>query len=160
MQCGLEIRMSRNSNKSAANSLSGRAEVIAAIEDLADKVAHLGRSLRPVVPTKARHAPAAIRKEEMNLALSEAFLVPDDHAQPEKSEEAGIFSLSPHQNMPCNVYIAEATEEFAPAMDAPVPESKQAPCREKNAIATRVAELCDRLGGFKASLLDVPDQGT
>jgi hypothetical protein len=159
-----EIMAGCNSDTSVSGPVSGRAEVIAAIEDLAAKVAHLERSLRSLAPTKAPPASEAIEKEEIkeeiNIALSEAFLAPVDDPQPDKSEEAAIFPLSPHQNMPCNVCIAEVSAQSPFNLEAPAPEPKQGPRREENAVAARVAELCDRLGGFKASLLDVPDQGT
>ena len=151
----------RNYGQSAASSMSGRAEVIAAIGDLADRVVRLERSLRSIAPAKApQRASEEIAKEDINVALSEAFLAPVGAPQPDKSEEAAIVPLSPNQSMPCNICIAEVSEESPPNLEAPAPEPKQATCREENAIAARVAELFDRLGGFKASLLDVPDQST
>jgi hypothetical protein len=52
-------------------------------------------------------------------------------------------------------------DELNAKREAALAQPKDASCREENAIAARVAELHDRLGGFiKRSLPQPPDQNT
>ena len=128
---------------------TGRAEVMAAIDGLAEKVAHLALRVKRIVsiPDAERYA-----LEKTNLGATLAAT--DSNVQVFQMAEELNFPLSPQQGRcvdnTCKS-VTELTGELAAKLEAAFPQLQDANCPEENAVAARVAELHDRLGGFLES---------
>jgi hypothetical protein len=131
------------------SSASGRAEVYAAVENLACELALLVLKLNCIVEAnkRARKLPEACagdcevfpyEKETMNFALS-----------------------ADHINEINGSIAEEKPEEASATFTASLLEPSHISFREENAIAARVADLYERLGGFiKPSLSEPADDNT
>jgi len=145
----LETMAQRKSDALITSSVSRRAEVRAAIEDLADQVARLARNLNRIAPTASKRRARSLEKAKFEGALPGAFAAPTCEALSPVRAEAKSFALSRQRNTEINEVIAdELVEERSPNFKASLPEPAHARCSEENAIAARVADLYERLGGF------------
>jgi hypothetical protein len=163
----------RNSNEVIAGSITGRAEVMAAVAGLVEEVAHLALHVKRIVAIAdtrpKRGGPrkrSALRRrarqktvEQAELKTTSAATACDMHVV--EMAEAANFPLSPQQDSCAdNASRGEINliDELNAKLEAALAETKDASFREENAIAARVAELNDRLGGFiKASLPQPPN---
>jgi hypothetical protein len=148
-------------NKVNAGSITGRAEVMAAIDGLAEEVARLALHFKLTAAiacaAEAERAAEALRAvtgratetvEQAELKATSAATVCD--VQAVEMAEASNYPLSPQQDS-CTGNISSEIhliDELNAKLEAALAEPKDASCREENAIAARVAELHDRLGGF------------
>lgn len=143
----LETMARCKSDDLITSSVSRRAEVRAAIEDLADQVARLARNLNRIAPTASKRRAPSLEKAKFEGALPGAFAAPTCEALSPVREEAKSFALSPQRNIN-EVIAGELVEERSPSFKASLPEPAHAKCSEENVIAARVADLYERLGGF------------
>jgi hypothetical protein len=148
-------------NKVIAGSTTGRAEVMAAIAGLAEEVTRLALHFKLTAAiacaAEAERAAEALRAatgratetvEQAELKATSAATVRD--VQAVEMAEASNYPLSPQQDS-CTGNISSEIhliDELNAKLEAALAEPKDASCREENAIAARVAELHDRLGGF------------
>ena len=148
-------------NKVIAGSTTGRAEVMAAIAGLAEEVTRLALHFKLTAAiacaAEAERAAEALRAatgrvtetvEQAELKATSAATVCD--VQAVEMAEASNYPLSPQQDS-CTGNISSEIhliDELNAKLEAALAEPKDASCREENAIAARVAELHDRLGGF------------
>ena len=148
-------------NKVIAGSTTGRAEVMAAIAGLAEEVTRLALHFKLTAAiacaAEAERAAEALRAatglatetvEQAELKATSAATVCD--VQAVEMAEASNYPLSPQQdscigNISSEIHLID---ELNAKLEAALAEPKDASCREENAIAARVAELHDRLGGF------------
>jgi hypothetical protein len=148
-------------NKVIAGSTTGRAEVMAAIAGLAEEVTRLALHFKLTAAiacaAEAERAAEALRAatgratetvEQAELQATSAATVCD--VQAVEMAEASNYPLSPQQdnctgNISSEIHLID---ELNAKLEAALAEPKDASCREENAIAARVAELHDRLGGF------------
>lgn len=83
------------------------------------------------------------------------------HAQLKAVEQAELRTMSAATERDAQaIDVAEAANFPLSPVEAPLAEPKAASHREENAIAARVAELYDRLGGFINPSLPQPNQNT
>jgi hypothetical protein len=144
-----ETMAQRTSDDLITSSVSRRAEVRAAIEDLADEVARLARKLNRIAPLASKRGTPILEKARLEAALPGAFAATTCEALSPETEEAKSFPLSPQRNTEINEVIAdELVEEPSANFKSSLPEPTHASCSEENAIAARVADLYERLGGF------------
>ena len=148
-------------NKVIAGSTTGRAEVMAAIAGLAEEVTRLALHFKLTAAiacaAEAERAAEALRAatgratetvEQAELKATSAATACD--VQAVEMAEASNYPLSPQQDS-CTGNISSEIhliDELNAKLEAALAEPKDASCREENAIAARVAELHDRLGGF------------
>jgi hypothetical protein len=163
-------------DKVNSGSATGRAEVMAAIDGLVEEVAHLALRVKRIVSiadarrkrSESRKR-AALRRRARRKTLEQAELGATSAAtasdvQAVELAEASNFPLSPQQDS-CTDNASrgetDLTGELTAKLEAAFPQPQDANCPEENAIAARVAELHDRLGGFiKPSLPQQPDRTT
>ena len=144
-----ETMAQRTSDDLNSSSVSRRAEVRAAIEDLADEVARLARKLNRIAALASKSGTPTLEKAGFEAALPGAFAATACEALSPETEEAKSFPLSPQRNTEINEVIAdELVEEPSANFKSSLPEPTHASCSEENAIAARVADLYERLGGF------------
>ena len=159
-----------HSNKGIADSTAGRAEVIAAIGRLADEVAHLALHFKInvaiVAADKAERAADALRavaKRMTETVEPQSILEaePGDEVKTHDTQLSCIaeaaMAVTPLQpdgivetrqsEMGVETALYAARSDLA-KVDVASGEPTHASCHVKNAIATRVLELQDRLGGF------------
>jgi hypothetical protein len=142
-----------------ASSVSGRASVRVAIEDLADEVARLSRKLNGIASTANKRGGLAVEKGNFEAAPRGAVAATACEVLPRATEEA---PLSPQRNSETSEVIAgELVEETKANFKNSPPEPMQTGRWEENAIAGRVADLYERLGGFiKPSLPKLTDHNS
>ena len=138
------------------SSVSSRAQITAAIEDLAAEVAHLARKLDCILPSANPQENA--EKLEFEATRRGTFAVTTRAALPAEAEDATNVPLSPQKNTEIK---EDSTGELNADLKTSLPEPAHTRCREENAIAERVADLYERLGGFiKPSLPKTLDPNT
>ena len=154
-----EVMAQRTSENLIASSASGRAEITAAIEGLADEVAHLARKISCIVSTANAKGNSPREKAECEGALCSTPIGTNCEALVCETAEAKNVPLSPQQNTEIDEDIPrELVEETNVNFKTSLPEPAHTADREENAIATRVADLYDRLGGFiKTALPKAPN---
>jgi hypothetical protein len=167
-------------NKVIAGSITGRGEVMVAIAGLAEEVAHLALHVKRIVAisdaAEAEWAEAVIRVaaaratetvEQAEFKATSAATACDAHAI--DMEEAANFPLSPQQDSwtrNARISDKDAVDELNAGssrlakVEAARAEPKDSSRRAENAIAARICELHDRLGGFIKPQLSQPDQNT
>jgi hypothetical protein len=134
---------------------------MAAIAGLAEEVTRLALHFKLTAAiacaAEAERAAEALRAatglatetvEQAELKATSAATVCD--VQAVEMAEASNHPLSPQQDS-CTGNISSEIhliDELNAKLEAALAEPKDASCREENAIAARVAELHDRLGGF------------
>jgi hypothetical protein len=134
---------------------------MAAIAGLAEEVTrlvlHFKLTAAIACAAEAERAAEALRAaarratetvEQAELKASSAATACD--VQAVEMAEASNYPLSPQQDS-CTGNISSEIhliDELNAKLEAALAEPKDASCREENAIAARVAELHDRLGGF------------
>jgi hypothetical protein len=134
---------------------------MAAIAGLAEEVTRLALHFKLTAAiacaAEAERAAEALRAatgratetvEQAELKATSAATVCD--VQAVEMAEASNYPLSPQQDS-CTGNISSEIhliDELNAKLEAALAEPKDASCREENAIAARVAELHDRLGGF------------
>jgi hypothetical protein len=144
-----ETMAQRTSDDLNTSSVSRRAEVRAAIEDLADEVARLARKLNRIAPLASKRGTPTLEKARLEAALPGAVAATTCEALSPEREEAKSFPLSPQRSTEINEVIAdELVEEPSAIFKTSLSEPTYARCSEENAIAARVADLYERLGGF------------
>jgi hypothetical protein len=134
---------------------------MAAIAGLAEEVTRLALHFKLTAAiacaAEAERAAEALRAatgratetvEQAELKATSAATVCD--VQAVEMAEASNYPLSPQQdnctgNISSEIHLID---ELNAKLEAALAEPKDASCREENAIAARVAELHDRLGGF------------
>ena len=140
------------------------------IAGLAEEVAHLALNVKRIVAVAdarlKRSEPrnrAALRQRMPRKSVEQAALKSTSAAtardvQAVEMAEAANFPLSPQQdNCTGNVSSEiDLLDDLNAKLKVALAEPKDASCREENAIAARVAELHDRLGGFIGSSLSRP----
>lgn len=157
-------------DKVSSRAPAGRSDVMAAIDGLVEEVAHLAFRIEHLVATanaaKAELAeqavsPGATRPvteavEQTELKATSATTACDPQAL--EIAEAVMFPLSPQQDCMDRASGGETNliGGLASKLEAKCPEPKNASCREENAVAARVAELHERLGGFITPSLPHP----
>lgn len=163
-------------DKVNSGSATGRAEVMAAIEGLVEEVAHLALRVKRIVSiADARRTRSESRKraalrrrarrrtlEQAELRAMSAATVSD--VQAVEMAEAPNFPQSSQQDS-CTDNASRGETDMAgeptAKLEAAFPQPQGTNCPEVNAIAARVAELHDRLGGFiKPSVPQQPDRTT
>ena len=149
---------------------------MAAIDGLVEEVAHLALRVKRIVSiANARRKRSELRKraalrrrarrktlEQAELRATSAATASD--VQAVEMAEASNFPLSPQQDS-CTDNVSrgetDLTGELTAKLETAFLQPQGANCREVNAIAARVAELHDRLGGFlKPSVPQQPDRTT
>jgi hypothetical protein len=161
-------------DKTSSGAAAGRADVIAPIEGLVKEVAHLAIRIKHLVAmanaAKAELAeqavgPGATRPvtetvEQTVLKATSAATACDPQAL--EMAEAVMFPLSPEQDCMDKASSGEANliDELTSKQESIFPEPKNASCREESAVAARVAELHERLGGFITPSLPRPPHQT
>jgi hypothetical protein len=134
---------------------------MAAIAGLAEEVTRLALHFKLTAAIacadEAERAAEALRAatgratetvEQAELKATSAATVCD--VQAVEMAEASNYPLSPQQDS-CTGNISSEIhliDELNAKLEAALAEPKDASCRKENAIAARVAELHDRLGGF------------
>jgi len=134
----------RRSDNLIASSVSGRAAVRVAIEDLSDEVARLARKLNRIAPTANKHGTPTREKARNDAALGGAFAATVCEPLRPAVEEA---PLSP-QRETGEVVAGKLVDESSAKIKTSPPQPTQTRRQEENAIAGRVADLYERLGGF------------
>ena len=149
----------RTSDKLVACSVSGRAEITAAIEGLAEEVARLARKINRIVPTANTQRNSTQDKAEFEAALRGAFAQSNCEARFPETGEAKTIPLSPQQDTELNeAIVRDFVEETNVDIKTALPEPASNIGQEENAIAARVADLYERLGGFiKTSVPKTPE---
>lgn len=130
--------------------IRGRDEVIAAIDGLVERVAHLARNVERVRPAPGRKRNAPSKMEgQLELVFDGIVPTPACKAVAVDIDEAAIFPLSPEQNGATVNIGPDATggEPRAKIEAAPI-ELKNNGCKAENGVASHVLILHDRLGGF------------
>lgn len=155
----IETLPPHNSNEVIVRSVTGRTELMAAIAGLVEKVERLALNVERIVrvadETKveraetAAHVAAECASEETGQ-FNTGSAVKTCAVQRAELVEASTFPLSPHQNSwACNVVTDEIIGDANTKIEAAFSEREDdKSSRAKNAIAGRVLELHDRLGGF------------
>jgi hypothetical protein len=154
------------SNEFVSGSKTGRAEVMAAGADLAEQVGHLTLQVKRLVAiADARRKRSTLqrrtrRKKAVQQAeLKETSAPTTCDVQSVETVEATTFPLSPQQGSNVENPISGETaliDNLTAQLEAAFPQSHDANSPEENAIAARVADLHDRLGGFvKSTFLSV-----
>jgi hypothetical protein len=139
----------RTSDNLVACSVSGRAEITAAIEGLAEEVARLARKINRIVPTANTQRNSSPEKAEFEAALRGAFARSSCEAQPLTTGEDKTIPLLPQQDPELTeAIVREFVEETNADIKTALPEPTSNTGQEENAIAARVADLYERLGGF------------
>ncbi len=148
-----------NTNEVIVRSVTGRTELMAAIAGLVEKVErlalHVERIVKMADATKVEraettgHVAVKCGAEETGQ-FNTASAVKACAAQRSDFAEASSFPLSPHQNSwTCNAATEETIGDANTKIEAAFSERKdETNSRAKDAIAGRVLELHDRLGGF------------
>lgn len=149
-----------SSNELVAYSEKERAEVIAALAGLTEEVAHLALNVRRLVAiADARRRRSALQRRARRKALQQAEFktasVPTTFDVPAvETAEAAKVPLSPQKDG-CseNIFRGETAliDNLTAQLEAAFPQSHDANYPEENAIAARVADLHNRLGGFVKS---------
>jgi hypothetical protein len=129
-----------------ASPVSGRAAVRVAVEDLSDQVARLARKLNRIAPTADKHGTPTREKARIDAALGGAFAATTCGRLPAAAEEAPLSLQRDRQTG--EVVAGELVEEPSSNFRTSPPEPTQTRRQEENAIAGRVADLYERLGGF------------
>jgi hypothetical protein len=148
----IETLPQRDLSEAIAGPATGRADVIAAVADLVEKVEHLALRVKRIASIAAMAnaeqtttirgsgTGAADRKDE--IEVRSAAVTERDTKEIDLTEAAN-FPLSPRNEQNARTEIARA-------------ELQDGNSRAKNAIAGRVLELHDRLGGFVKPPLPLP----
>ncbi len=139
----------RDTDKTIASPVSGRAEVTVAITGLIEKVEHLALHVNRIVALadSANAILAKARRVRENADQFRAVSGSGDDPQAADRTEATNFPLSPHQDRwTRDVNASEIVDQLK--SNRALVESGEASSRAKNAIAGRVLELHERLGGF------------
>ena len=160
-----EIRNMQECNSNqvlATSSKTERAEVMAAVAGLAEEVAHLAHQVKRLVAiADARRKRSALQRRARREMVQQAELkavstAPTCDVHVVETAEATKFPLSPQQYRCTENAVEGGTaliDSLTVQLEAAFPQSHHANCQEENAIAARVADLGDRLGGFVKSSL-------
>jgi hypothetical protein len=141
------------------SSVSGRAAVRMAIEDLSDEVARLARKLNCIASAANKRGTSTLEKARIEAAPSGAFAVTACETLSPAMEQAPL--LPPRNSEIDEVTAGELVEETNANLQTSLPGLTQTSRWEENAIAGRVADLYERLGGFiKPSLPKPNDHNT
>ena len=132
----------RRPDKLIASSVSGRAAVGVAVEDLSDEVARLARKVSLIVPTAKKLGTLTREKARIDAALDGAFAATTGGPIASAIEGAPLSLQRDRQTG--EVVAEEPSSNFKTSP----PEPTQIRRQEENAIAGRVADLYERLGGF------------
>lgn len=134
----------RKLNVRTSGPITGRNEVIVAIDGLAKRVAHLARKIEHIRPTARtkQNSPPKI-DGQLELAFSGAVAEPARKPVTVAIVEAASFPLSPEQNGG-GATVNESGNKTKVAR----PEPKINGRRAENGVANHVLILHDRLGGF------------
>jgi hypothetical protein len=134
----------RKLNVRTSGPITGRNEVIVAIDGLAKRVAHLARKIEHIRPT-ARTKQNSPPKIDGQLELAFSGAVAESARKPGAVAivEAANFPLSPEQNGG-GATVNESGNKTKVAR----PEPKTNGRRAENGVANHVLILHDRLGGF------------
>ena len=142
----------------------GRDEIISVVAGLTEQVAHLTVQVRRLVAlADARRRRSALRRHRKSKTAPQAErkrarAATTCDVQPGETAEATTVSLSLRQGgcredaMSSETALANLTAQ----LEAAFPQTHNTNCPQESAIAARVADLHDRLGGFvKLSLQSV-----
>jgi hypothetical protein len=153
-----------NSNEVIAASIPERAEIMAAVVSLADEVARLTLHVKRLVAiADARRKRSALRRRARREMVQQAelkatFATTVCNVQAAATAEATKFPLSPQQDNCTDNASRRETDligDLTAQLEAAFPQPHDTNCSEENAIAARVADLHDRLGGFVKSSLQL-----
>jgi hypothetical protein len=134
----------RKLNVRTSGPITGRSEVIVAIDGLAKRVAHLARKIEHIRPTALTKQNSPLKIDgQLELAFSEAIAEPACKPGAVAIVEAANFPLSPEQNGG-GATVNESGNKTKVAR----PEPKTNGRRAENGVANHVLILHDRLGGF------------
>ena len=139
-----------------------RDEILAVVAGLTEQVAHLALQVKRLVAiADARRKRSASQRRRKRKTVPQAELKATSAAttcdvQSVETAEAAELLLSPQQGSCTENAVRGETaliNNLTAQVEAAFPQSHDANCPEENAIAARVADLHDRLGGFVKSSL-------
>jgi hypothetical protein len=140
----------------------GRDEIISVLAGLTEQVARLEVQVRRLVAmADARRRRSALRRHRKSKTVPQtqrktASAATTCDVQPVDTAEASTVSLSPRQGGCAENAVRGENALFdnlAAQLESAFPPSHETNCAQESAIAARVADLHERLGGFvKASL--------
>ncbi len=149
----IETLPQRDLNEGITGPATGRAEVIVAVADLVEKVEHLALRVKRITAiagtANAEQTAKAVRRSGTGAADRNddievrSAAITERNTKEIDTTEAANFPLSPRNEQNAKIETARA-------------EPKDGNSRAKNAIAGRVLELHDRLGGFVKPPLPLP----
>ena len=151
-----------NLDKGSPHSPTERDEILAVVAGLTEQVAHLALQVKRLVAiADARRKRSALQRRRRwktvpQAGLKATFAATTCDAQSVESAEVTELQLSLQQgNCIENAVRGETAliNNLTAQVEAAFPQSHDANCPEENAIAARVADLHDRLGGFVKSSL-------
>ena len=152
-------------NKVCSDGPAGRDEIISAVAGLTEQVAHLTLQVRRLVAlADARRKRSALQRRrkckkepQAECKMAPAAATCDVHSV--ETAEATTVSLSRQLSDRTENAMSGETpliNNLTAQLEAAFPEAHNTNCPEESAIAARVADLHDRLGGFvKSSLQSV-----
>jgi len=130
--------------------ISGRGDVIAAIDRLVERVAYLARNVERVVPAADKKRTTSLKTEEqLELAFNTTLGTPACGAVTVDIEEARNFPLSPKQVVATSkTDRSKRVSELGAKAETTHSELNNTNGRAENGVACHVLVLHDRLGGF------------
>ena len=149
-------------DKVSSGAPAERDEIIAVVAGLTEQVAHLTLQVhRLVAIADARRKRSAFQRHRKRKTVPQAGRKVTSAAttcdvQAVETAEGMKFLLSPQQDSCTKSAIRDETDfigGLTTQLEAAFPQSHDANFQEENAIAARVAELHERLGGFVDSSL-------
>ncbi len=154
-----EILPQCNIGEATAGSGTGRGELLVAIDDLVARVRKLAVQVnRIATPADTAKVTSGAKGSDRLAVVAGTDLARDLPAG--GTAKAENFPLSPHQDSSIsNIDPKKIGDEVDSSIEASQFDRRDSRSRAKNAIAGRVLDLHDRLGGFIKPLpLDLFDQ--
>lgn len=130
--------------------ISGRDDVIAAIDRLVERIAYLARNVERVVPAADKKRTTSLKTEEqLEFPFSTTLGTPACGAVTVDIEEARNFPLSPKQVVATSkTGRSKRVSELSAKAETTHSELNNTNDRVENGVACHVLVLHDRLGGF------------
>jgi hypothetical protein len=151
-------------DKVSSGAPAERDEIITVVAGLTEQVAHLTLQVKRLVAiADARRKRSALQRRRKRKTAPQAELNATSAAttcdvQAVEIAEAMKFPLLPQQDSCTESVIRGETDligDLTAQLEAAFPQSHDTNCPEENAIAARVADLHERLGGFVKSSLQL-----
>jgi hypothetical protein len=146
----------REFNVRVPGPISGRGDVVAAIDKLVERVTRLARNVERVVPAAGTKPTTSLKTEEqLELAFGTTLGTPACSAVTVDIEDARNFPLSPKQDgATSNAGPSGSVGKLSAKAETKSSKPNNANGRAENGVACHVLALHDRLGGFMKLPID------